>query len=79
MKAKQGKVKDKMEKMQEMMRMFTHDLRNPLLNIQALVHELDLNVRATNALNADASETMDMLKESANRIMYAFKSSLGAV
>ncbi|HID36197.1 MAG TPA: HAMP domain-containing histidine kinase [Ghiorsea sp.] len=68
MKAKQDKVKDKMEKIQEMMRMFTHDLRNPLLNIQALVHELDLNVRATNSLSADTSETMDMLKESANRM-----------
>ncbi len=68
MEAKQGKVEEKMEKMQQMMRIFTHDLRNPLLNIQALVQELDLSVRAGKALNTDTFETLDMLKESANRM-----------
>lgn len=57
-----------MERMQEMMRVFTHDLRNPLLNIQALVHELDLDVRSGKAMNEDTAETLDMLKESANRM-----------
>jgi len=68
MKAKQSIVEDRVKKMQEMMHVFTHDLRNPLLNIQALVQELDLNVRAGKGMNDETSETLDMLKESANRM-----------
>ncbi|MDX8380930.1 MAG: HAMP domain-containing sensor histidine kinase [Ghiorsea sp.] len=58
----------KVEKMQNMMRVFTHDLRNPLLNIQALVHELDLSERESGRNNPEMAETLDMLKESANRM-----------
>ncbi len=57
-----------MENMQEIMRVFTHDLRNPLLNIHALVQELDYSVRKSDALDEDTVETLDMLKESANRM-----------
>lgn len=57
-----------MENMQEIMRVFTHDLRNPLLNIHALVQELDYSVRKNDALDEETVETLDMLKESANRM-----------
>ncbi len=57
-----------MENMQKIMSVFTHDLRSPLLNIQALVQELDLNVRSGKAMNKDTAETLDMLKDTANRM-----------
>jgi len=57
-----------MENMQKIMSVFTHDLRSPLLNIQALVHELDLNVRSGKVMNEDTAETLDMLKATANRM-----------
>ncbi|MDQ7004214.1 MAG: HAMP domain-containing sensor histidine kinase [Ghiorsea sp.] len=68
MKAKVDNIEVQMERMHEMMRVFTHDLRNPLLNIQALVHELDLSVHANQGANHEVSETLVMLKESANRM-----------
>jgi len=61
-------TKDKIKAMQKIMHVFTHDLRNPLLNIQALVHELDLTIREHKDITSETSETLGMLKESANRM-----------
>lgn len=63
-----GNIESKMENMQKIMRVLTHDLRNPLLNIHALVQELDYSVRKQHGLDDDVVETLDMLKESANRM-----------
>ncbi len=56
-----------MENMQKIMSVFTHDLRNPLLNIQALVQDLGEQAKHQN-VGEDAKETLQMLQESANRM-----------
>jgi len=56
-----------MQNMQNIMRVFTHDLRNPLLNIQALVQDLGEQAKYQN-VGEDAKETLQMLQESANRM-----------
>ncbi len=54
--------------MQKIMRVFTHDLRNPLLNIQALVQDIELAVRDAKGVAEDFPESLSMLKETANHM-----------
>ncbi len=79
----EGKMKsvNQLDQMQKLMRVFTHDLRNPLLNISALVEETDSLIQdikqaqssgqqqeLDNILNTELPDILEMLKESANRM-----------
>ena len=75
------KSENQLDQMQKLMRVFTHDLRNPLLNINALVEETDTLIRdikqaqssgqqqeLDNILNTELPDILEMLKDSANRM-----------
>lgn len=65
----QGQEQEKtIQDMQKIMRVFTHDLRNPLLNIQALIQEIELAVCDAKGVAEDLPESLSMLKETAHHM-----------
>jgi len=77
----ENKYKNQLCDMRKFMRVLSHDLRNPLINVQALVQEAELVIEQGKAAPAsgeqqtlaqvfdeDLAEILDMLKTSAHRM-----------
>lgn len=65
-----NRLKDEMRKM---IYLFSHDMRNPLVNMKALLHEVHLSLQRVkqgdvHVLESELPETMQMLDESVKRL-----------
>jgi len=71
----------RLKHMEKVMRMFTHDLRNPLLNIQALIQDMNMTIddarsahsdgkkkALSTALDKELPEVIQMLHETSSRM-----------